>query len=301
MFPSRYEQKPIAPAIFAAVLLFVPVAVQTQTAAQAKHCLWQITSAKNAVYFLGSIHLLKKENYPLPEAFEKAFQEAEIIVLELNPDSLSPEKLQEQMLAKGAFPPGKTLQASLAPETYKLADERLREMGLAAALLNHFEPWLVGATITVMKMQQLGLDPNLGVDKHFFDKARQAQKEILAFETAAEQIDRIDGLSLKQQEAFLLQTLKDWELIGEKLEELLRAWSQGEIQSLESRLFESFEDFPEIYARLIKERNQNWLPRIMEYLTHDRDYLIIVGVGHLIGKDSVLQMLQERGHQIRQL
>jgi uncharacterized protein YbaP (TraB family) len=250
---------------------------------------------------LGSIHLLKKENYPLPEPFEKAFQEAEVTVLELNPDSLSPARLQALTLAKGMYQNGKTLQTTLSPETYKLVDRRLREMGMAAALLNNFEPWLVGVTIATLKLQQLGLDPNLGVDKYFFDKAKRDKKEILSFETAEYQLDRIDGLSPKLQEAFLLQTLKDWDLIAKEFDELVQAWTMGDAPSLEAKLFESFKEFPEIYAKLITERNRNWLPQVESYLRQDRDYLIVVGAGHLVGKDSLLQLLRAKGYQPRQL
>jgi len=285
----------------AVLFLAFSLQAQTDTAVNQKHCLWKITAPKNTVYFLGSIHLLKKENYPLPPAFDRAFAEAEAVVLELNPDSLSPARLQPLMLTKGMYAGGKTLQSSLTPETYKMAEERLREMGMGIALFNSFEPWLVALTIAVAKLQQLGLDPNLGVDKYFFEKAKQAGKEIRSFETVEYQLDRIDGLSPKNQEAFLLQTLKDWDLMAQELDALMLAWSQGDTQTLEAKLFESFEEFPEIYAKLIAERNRNWLPQIEKFLQQERDYLIVVGAGHLVGKDSLLQLLQAKGHQPQQL
>jgi uncharacterized protein YbaP (TraB family) len=237
----------------------------------------------------------------LPQAFEQAFQEAEVTVLELNPDSLAPARLQTLTLAKGMYQNGKTLQSALSPETYKLVDDRMRQMGMAAALFNSFEPWLVGVTIAALQLQQLGLDPALGVDKYFFDKAKQEHKEILNFETVEYQLDRIDGLSPKLQEEFLMQTLKDWDLTAKDFDELVQAWAAGDAASLEIKLFESFKEFPEIYERLITERNQNWLPQIEEFLQQDRDYLIVVGAGHLVGKDSVLQLLRARGYESEQL
>ncbi|MGH7493444.1 MAG: TraB/GumN family protein [bacterium] len=301
MFCLRF--KGIREICLALAVILLPISLHSQTGASKgqKHCLWKITSSKNTVFFLGSIHLLKKENYPLPDAFEQAFQEAEIAVLELNPDSLSPARLQALTLAKGMYQNGKTLQASLAPETYKLVDDRLREMGMAAALLNNFEPWLVAVTIATLKLQQLGLDPSLGVDKHFFDKAKLDKKEILSFETVEYQLDRIDGLSPKLQEAFLLQTLKDWDLIAREFDELVQAWATGATPALEAMLFESFEEFPEVYARLIIERNQNWLPQIETFLQQERDYLLVVGAGHLVGKDSVLELLRAKGYEPEQL
>lgn len=301
MFSSRFKNFRGVCLTLAVILFPLSPHAQSGTTKNQRHCLWKITTSQNTVYFLGSIHLLKKENYPLPESFEKAFQEAEVTVLELNPDSLSPARLQGLTLAKGMYQNGKTLQTTLSPETYKLVDRRLREMGMAAALLNNFEPWLVGVTIAALKLQQLGLDPNLGVDKHFFDKAKRDKKEILSFETAEYQLDRIDGLSPKLQEAFLLQTLKDWDLIAKEFDELVQVWTMGDAPALEAKLFESFEEFPEIYAKLITERNRNWLPQVESYLRQDRDYLIVVGAGHLVGKDSLLQLLRAKGYQPEQL
>jgi uncharacterized protein YbaP (TraB family) len=82
---------------------------------------------------------------------------------------------------------------------------------------------------------------------------------------------------------------------------LVRAWAAGDTASLEAILFESFKEFQEIYARLIVERNQNWLPQIEAFLRQDRDYLLIVGAGHLVGKDSVLQLLRAKGYRPEQL
>jgi len=277
------------------------VRAQPDSTAAPRHCLWKVTSAKNTVYFLGSIHLLKKEAYPLPQVFEDAFQDAAVVVLELHPDSLSPSHLQTLTLAKGMYSNGKTLKSSIAPATYQLVDDRLREMGMAAALFNNFEPWLVGIAITALKLQQLGLDPNLGVDKYFFDKAKHDGKEVLSFESVEYQLDRIDGLSPKLQEAFLQQTLKDWDLMAQELDGLVQAWSKGETQLLENRLFESFSDFPEIYTKLITERNRNWLVQIEGFLQQERNYLIVVGAGHLLGKDSVLKSLETKGYVVEQL
>ena len=39
---------------------------------------------------------------------------------------------------------------------------------------NNFEPWFVGLTISIVEMTRQGLDPKLGLDNHFMDKAKAA-------------------------------------------------------------------------------------------------------------------------------
>lgn len=283
-------------------LLLAPATFpQERVALNSKSCLWKVQSKTNTVYLLGSIHLLKKENYPLPAAMEKAFTEAQVLVLEINPDSLALPSMQQFVLSKGMFANGKTLQSSLTQETYTLAQKRATELGMNLLLVQNFEPWLVGITLTAAKLQQMGLAPQYGIDLYFFEKAKAAEKPVLNLESVAFQISRFDNMPLKQQEAFLLETLKEWEVIEKDLNEIVQAWSAGEADSLSAKLFKSFEPYPEIYAALITERNRNWLPQIEKFLLQDKTHLIVVGAGHMVGEEGLIQALLGKGYFVEQL
>ncbi len=52
---------------------------------------------------------------------------------------------------------------------------------------------------------------------------------------------------------------------------------------------------------LLLKRNQNWLPRILELLKGDRNAMVIVGTGHLVGKGSVVNLLVKRGYSVKQM
>src|SRR5437899_913973 len=61
------------------------VAVDAQPAKPStatKHSLWKVQGKENAVYLLGSVHVLKKEDYPLPAPIEGAFGDSKIAVFE---------------------------------------------------------------------------------------------------------------------------------------------------------------------------------------------------------------------------
>ncbi len=274
---------------------------QDRAPSNAKSCLWKVQSKANTVYLLGSIHLLKPENYPLPLAMEKAFAEAQVLVLEINPDSLALPSMQQFVLGKGMFANGKTLQSSLAQETYALAQKRAAELGLNLALLQNFEPWLVGITLTGAKLQQMGLTPQHGVDQYFFKKAKAERKTVLTLESIAFQISRFDNMSLKNQNAFLLETLKEWDVLEKELDVIVQAWSAGEADTLAAKLFDGLKAYPEVYASLITERNRNWLPQIEKFLLADKTHLIVVGAGHMVGAEGLIKALQERGYFVEQL
>ncbi len=283
------------------LLLAATVFAQESAAPPAKSCLWKVQSQSNTVYLLGSIHFLKQENYPLPAKMEMAFAEAQTLVLEINPDSLLLPSMQQFILTQGVFQGGKTLESSLAKETYALAQKRAAELGMNLLMLQSFEPWLVGLTLTAAKLQQLGLEPQYGLDRHFFEKAKAAHKPVTSLETVASQISRFDEMSLKNQEAFLKETLEEWEVIEKDLHELVAAWASGEVDSLSVKLFESLKSYPEVYASLITERNRNWLPQIERFLAEDKTYLVVVGAGHMVGAEGLIRALQGKGYSVAQL
>ena len=44
-------------------------------------------------------------------------------------------------------------------------------------------------------------------------------------------------------------------------------------------------------------RNRQWLPKIEALLKEDRDYLVVVGALHFVGRDGLLALLKQDGHK----
>jgi uncharacterized protein len=59
--------------------------------------------------------------------------------------------------------------------------------------------------------------------------------------------------------------------------------------------------FPGLYQILVSDRNRRWMPALEHLLNDDKDYLVVVGVLHLVGKDGLLEMMKARGFKLRQL
>ena len=85
------------------------------------------------------------------------------------------------------------------------------------------------------------------------------------------------------------------------MEQIVEAWSRGEVEVLEELTQESFKDFPGLYQRLITERNKNWLLEIEPILNRPGTTLVVVGALHLVGSESVVELLQEQGYTVKQL
>jgi uncharacterized protein YbaP (TraB family) len=150
-------------------------------------------------------------------------------------------------------------------------------------------------------LQQLGFDPNQGLDKYFFDKAKLAKKEIVGLETIEYQLGFFDGMEMGTQELLLLQTLNDLETLEGEFDEIVKSWATGDIEALERTLLKDFAEYPEVYKRFVSERNRNWLPKIESLVGQRDNYLVIVGTLHLVGKEGVIELLKERGYSVEQL
>jgi len=285
-------------------LLTVVVILPLSGEAQEKHSLWRVDSPTNTVYLLGSLHMLKQAHYPLRPALEAAFSDARHLVTEANVDELESPTVLAEIMQKAAYPSGASLQASISQKAYQLTEHVVVDfeaMGVNMGVLNGLKPWFVSITLVGLKLQQLGFSPSSGIDRYFFKKAKDSGMGLHALETSSFQINLLSSLSEQDQELMLLQTLKELEVTEKLFDEMYTTWRDGDTDGLATLLSESFREYPAVYEKLIVARNRNWVPRIESYLKQEENYVVVVGAGHLVGEDSVVQMLTSKGYGVDQL
>jgi uncharacterized protein YbaP (TraB family) len=263
--------------------------------------LWEIQGTSNRIYLLGSIHFLRPQDYPLPDAITRALDEADVIIMELDLSSLDPLRLQSVMMSKAIDPAGRSLEDLLGGQSYRRARDLAAAVDIDLATMRQYEPWYAALQVTQLRLMQLGFDGSLGVETHLLLQAIQQGKEIGGLETLEAQLDSMDSLPPRAQQEFLLVTLEDAADAGEKLDGIIAAWKSGDSASLEENLLEELSDHTELYDQLIVQRNRNWTKSIAEFANDNKDYLVVVGALHLVGNDSVLKMLDEKGFRSRQI
>jgi uncharacterized protein YbaP (TraB family) len=283
------------------LLLFAPLASFRQASAQEKSFLWRVRSEKNSIYILGSIHFLKKESYPLKKSIEQAFDASKKLVLEIDLQSVTPEKTQQVTLEKGLFRDGTTLQQNVAKETYDLTEQRAQELGIDLRAMNPLKPWLVALTLTTMKLQKLGFDPGYGIDRHFAERARRGGKSTGGLETMEFQLGLFDGMARRDQEMMLRETLKELDRLDHGVEQIVQLWLKGDVGSLEEWLLAGMREYPEVHEKVIAERNRRWLPQIEKMIAQGESAMVIVGAAHLVGREGVIELLKQRGYMVEQL
>ncbi len=269
--------------------------------AEDKAFLWQIESPNNTVYLLGSIHLLREADYPLDQSIQAAYEDAETVVFEIDiAESESPQTIQTFLQTALPDSPEEVLSNALDDETYTLAQATAAEFGLPLAGFNNLEPWAFYLSLVGLQSLQLGFAPEYGVDAYFFNQATLEGKNTLALETIEEQLGFFDNLSAPVQADLVGQLLLELDTFEESIETVVSAWKLGDIPAFEQVTLDGFTDFPEAYDALLVQRNQNWIPDIESFINQPEDYLVIVGAAHLVGEDSVVQLLQDRGYSVEQ-
>ncbi len=80
--------------------------------------MWQIDGMNNRIYLLGSIHLLREKDHPIPSAIYDAYDDAETLIMELDMDDVDPIATQAMTVELGLIQDDRTLADLLGPETY---------------------------------------------------------------------------------------------------------------------------------------------------------------------------------------
>ena len=236
----------------------------------------------------------------LPEEVEDIYNCCRRIVFETDLDSMNDSSLQGKILRRGMYPKGQTLSGNVSAETYEMLRNKLEVSGLSILQFERFRPWMVALTLTGSEMIRLGFDPQLGVDRSFFSKAKQDGKELIFLESNEFQINLFAGLSRTRQEALLKQILIEIKIIESMFEDMVSAWKMGDAAKLDSIMKESLIEFPDLQERLITKRNRRWVGKILNLARQKGDLLVVVGAAHLVGEKSLVDLLRQKGYEVRQ-
>lgn len=263
--------------------------------------MWKMDGKTNSVYLLGSIHMLREQDHPLPSVIDSAYDDAEVIIMELDMDDMDPAYTQMAFNRAGVRTDGTSLRELMGGDAYSRAEEAAAAVDIPLDMLAQSEPWLAAMTVEIMLLYRIGFNPMLGVEMTMTSRAARDGKPIEGLETVDEQLAFLDGLPLDVQSEMLIQTLAEGAALGESIDAFIDAWHFGDMAILESGLLDSIKEQSEFSEVLITSRNRRWAEAIAGLLDDDRDYLVIVGALHLVGDEGVPALLAKRGLGIQQL
>ena len=298
--PRRSRAARLAASITATAAALLLFAVPRASAQATKHIFYRVAGPNGAtVYLLGSVHLLPAEAATLPPAVDSAFTRAKAIVFETSLDSL--ETRAGELLARAQYGGDTTLRTALSPAAVPKAEAILASYGASLEKVAHFKPWFVSLALQQAVAQSARFEAQYGVDAQLNSRAKAAGKPRLSLETVSFQLGLFDRMTPAQQESELLATKSPAEALRELLtmEEL---WLSGNAAGLDSLTHAGETSATAaITGAVLASRNQTWLPKVVGWVEGRDDMLVVVGAGHLVGAQGLVELLRAKGFKVEQL
>jgi uncharacterized protein len=280
--------------------------------------LWKIepkSGSNYSTYILGSYHIGKSCQLQSPD-LESALNEAEEVIFEVDANSSDISQIQLSIIDairyKGIPENSKdSLVNVLKPETYKLLAKKSQAMGLPLDNLAYLRPWVFMFMLQSSTLAKTNYKPQCGIESMILDRLRSKNKKTSGLETESYQIELIMSLYEKMDVQDIINAIQ--EIVKQKdtsqvlsefnsqLDELTSSINSGDLETFEKSVNTMCQNSLEDCDRLLTQRNKNWIPKIEKIITDTKDNLIVVGAGHLVGKEGVIKLLQSKGYNVRRV
>ncbi|MGF1454304.1 MAG: TraB/GumN family protein [Alphaproteobacteria bacterium] len=266
----------------------------------AQPAIWRVAKDGQQGWLFGTMHALPDVTWKTA-TIEGAIREADVFVFELEIDRVDLSRVRELVLKYGFIEDGRTLPDIVNARRWAQVADLAAGLGLArdeiAALLP-MRPWYASLYLTNRFFSNEGFAAGRGVEESLLADLRAGNRRTMSLETAEQQLAFLDGLSEPIQVAMLEATVRDLREKPDIARDMLRHWAGGDTQQLADLLNDALKDYPEAYDALLVARNRAWIPAIMDLMASGQTIFVAVGAGHLVGRDSVVALLEAQGYQV---
>jgi uncharacterized protein YbaP (TraB family) len=281
---------------FASIIFCLLVCTQSFAAS-----VWKITKDNRSMFIGGTVHVLGKDDYPLPQEYEIAYQLSDILVFETDIEALTSPSAQQMFAQMTTYIDGTQLQDVLNNSTFKMLETHLSLRNIPISSIENFKVGMVTVVLTMVELQLMGLN-EVGVDKFYSVRANKDGKPQAWLEATEYQINLLATLGEGYEDELMQYTLADIKNTSETMNKLLRYWRNGDMKKLAELSISDFKkDYPQIYSDLVADRNALWLPQIETMMASKEVEFVLVGAMHLAGPDSVLLHLRKKGYQVEKM
>lgn len=253
---------------------------------EARPAMWRVSDGDTTIYLLGSIHLLPPKIDWRTPLIDRAIATSDTLVLESSPE----ESVDFRAMAQGTNlkPAGERV----SPGKRLLLDAMIAQSGIARQTLDGYKDWALATTLATGDAFAAGATTRDGIEAKLWSDFKSAGKTRLAFYRVKEQLDQLDALPETDQRKMLENTLSGKENYGETL----RAWTSGDIASLEKTA-----ECTPLEGKLVGQPNNHWARWITTRMKQPGIVLVAVGLGHMAGPYALPKLLAARGLKVERI
>jgi uncharacterized protein YbaP (TraB family) len=264
-------------------------------AAMAQPPVWVVHGPHATIVLFGSVHILPPGLDWEPPTLKRALAAADDLWFEIPLDDASSLTATRLAARQGLQDPGESLSGQLSLASRERLNRVAQSCGVSVEGLDRLRPWLAEITLSLAVYRQAGAVEEDGVERRITGLV-PASVPRRAFETTEQQIGFLSNAPLSDQIASLEETLDELNEGPASYERVVTVWMAGDAPGIvREALDPMIKSSPGVYRSLVVARNQRWVDQIVDRLQGGGEAVMVVGVGHLVGPDSVPALLRARG------
>ena len=277
-------------------LLLVATAVHAQL-------LWKVTGngLGRPSYILGTHHMAPSTMIDQIKGMNEAIAGCDIVVGEVEKDSLMSPEVQARMAQAMVAPLDSTLDKVLTPADYGIVEKVFNKyfgtLGMKLKQVNNLKPSAISTQMQAM--QAINFDANSLIDVMVQTRANEAGRPSVGLESVDEQINLLFNGSIANQAKGLVEACKQDEFFQVQSAALADAYLAQDLDKLLAVMTDATMggDSEEEMEVLIYSRNRSWAEKL-KVIMPERACLVCVGAGHLPGEQGLLQLLRNAGYTV---
>ena len=260
---------------------------------------WVVSDHDSTLYLFGTVHLLPAGSDWLRDDLKEIFDESGTVFFET--DNSRAAQIEATVLTQslGFFTNGLRLSDRFDQYQLRLLEAAALSSDTPLAALQNMKPWLASEIITLAAAEQAGLSGEVSADEALKSRAVRLQKNVQYLDTIESQIRASADQPDFVQETIIMDTLEGYNSLGPDLKRTAEAWAVGQTQRLAQNIIEAKSRSPELYQSLFTDRNIKWSKILTRHLEDSGTSFAAVGVGHMLGEDSLIKYLKEAGYDVK--
>ena len=261
--------------------------------------IWAVSDHDSTLYLYGTVHRLPAGADWLRDDAEDILKRAGTVFFEAPRDEAAMTTAAIITQRDGYQKYGRKLSSTLDGYNQKRLLAAALNAGLDYEAVERLQPWLLSDMLVRTELEAAGLKGEFGADSILYERARSAGKYIQYLETIEEQLEGATQLPDRVQRQALYSTFAhSGELAGQAIE-LNRYWMHGHTGWIWSNVIEPVKTTsPDYYDEIFLKRNERWADTLSQFMQSDGTAMAVVGIGHLVGDDSVAEILRARGYKV---
>ncbi|MFB4160056.1 TraB/GumN family protein [Geomicrobium sp. JSM 1781026] len=265
--------------------------------------LWEVNNGGINMFLFGTIHLGTNDFYPLDPIVEEAFDNADIVMPEINVNEKSMD--QETLMKLAMFKDGNTLDQVLSKRVYHELSVLLLKYDMDIKDFHMFQPWLMDLILVDLATKESNVDSEKSVDLYLLNRAEKLGKEIVPLESEGVQSEIFSSFTLETQIQALERTVRNFSNLPKETEQSAHNWLNRDIQSFKNTRidFENDGINKEYFQGINDRRNLEMAEKIDQVLRSglDKRYFLFVGCFHVILEPSLPTILDNKGYNVARI